>query len=126
MKLLFVTRLFVTLSGDRGAGFAAPAEVGAVRPHPVQYDSKAACDGDDRPPLRDLHPPGVEARPIPALGRQDLRCFVQHRSQHADRKTTPSDVKRSIWSVTTQAVPLFSARNRSSAGVMATRCCQGI
>lgn len=102
MKLLFVTRrfvtrLFVTLSGGRGAGFTAPAEVGAVRPHPVQDDGEAACDGDDRSPLtpalRDLHPPGLEPRLVPALGQQDLRCFVQHRSQHAVARFGDAAVK---------------------------------
>ena len=70
-----------------GLGPMAPAEVGAVRPHPVQYDSEAACDGEDcsphTPALRELLPPDLEPRPIPALGQQALCCFVRHRSQHA-------------------------------------------
>ncbi|MBB5712032.1 hypothetical protein FHT02_003288 [Sphingomonas xinjiangensis] len=67
-------------------GSLPPAEVGAVHPHAMRDDGQATCDGDDgashAPSLCHLHSPGFEPRPMTALGQQDLRRFVQHRSQH--------------------------------------------
>ena len=83
-----VKLLFEIVSGDRDrrAGLAAPAEIGPVRPHAVENYRQSTRDGDDgaphAPALCDLHPPGLELRPMPALGQQHLRGFIQHRSQH--------------------------------------------
>ena len=42
-----------------------------------------------------------------------------------DFSASPVGVKRAIWSVTTSALPLFSAKNRSASGTRQSRWSQG-
>ena len=59
--------------GNRRVSFA-PAELGAISPHPVQDSCELAGDRDAGPchaaALGDLHAPGAQGRPLPAADQQ--------------------------------------------------------
>ena len=69
---------------NRGA-VPAPAELATINPHPVQNDSQASGDRDDRSthpaPLGHPHAPCLQPRPFTAVGKQYLCGLVEHRAQ---------------------------------------------
>jgi len=85
--------LVLVLSWQRSAGLgagghihAAPAEVGAIDPHPMEDHREPPGDRNDGTPhpapLRHPQAPGLEPGPGPTLRQHGLSGLVQHRPQH--------------------------------------------
>ena len=78
-----------TGSGSRrnGGAVLAPAELATIDPHPMQNDSQASRDRDNRSthpaPLDHPHAPRLQPRPFTAVGEQYLCGLVEHRAQQS-------------------------------------------
>ena len=80
---------FATGSGSHrnGGAVLAPAELATIDPHPMQNDSQASRDRDNRSthpaPLDHPHAPRLQPRPFTAVGEQYLCGLVEHRAQQS-------------------------------------------
>src|SRR6266511_2672422 len=74
-----------TIGHSRSCGrsfFPGPAKLGAIHPYAMHDDCQSSRHGDDRALHAtmpgNLHAPGLEPRPLAAVGHQDQRRLEQH------------------------------------------------
>src|SRR2546430_10663770 len=70
----------------RRSFFSAPAKLGSIHPHAMHDDSQPSRHSDDcalHPTMPgNLHAPGLEPRPLAAVGHQHQGCLEQHLAHH--------------------------------------------
>jgi len=70
----------------RRSFFSAPAKLGSIHPHAMHDDRQPSRHSDDcalHPTMPgNLHAPGLEPRPLAAMGHQHQGCLEQHLAHH--------------------------------------------